>query len=162
MEALRLLSETLSVHPARLWDTFQELDYLADLDNTENGAPSAILMESTFCVSPLDLDIKWSGAEPQLTTAALTAILTSKNPKLQALRVRYRAVDTYNEGVAANFKLGIPKTKMGLTFELKSIREANISGIIELGTFWMGDWDTNNRRAHVPENLVVPPVLIHQ
>ena len=48
---------------------------------------------------------------------------------------------------------------MALSFELKSIRDASLSGIVELGTFWVGTWD---KRPRVYKDLVVPPVLIHQ
>ena len=45
---------------------------------------------------------------------------------------------------------------MALSFELKSIRDASLSGIVELGTFWVGTWDKHNKAASVPEDLVVP------
>ena len=162
VETLRYLSDAINVRPETLWDLFKTIGYLRDLNAQANGSPSAIIIESTFNVPSFGIPLKWVQQEPQIPPEALTTLYNSK-PSLEALRVRYRAVDTYNEGANGVFKLGIPKTKLGLHFDLKSIREANISGIVELKTWWLGRFkDRNGDGQKVPENLVPPPVLIHQ
>ena len=159
---LALLSKTLNVRAENLWDVFKQLDYLSDLDDKRNGGPSAMLIETTFQTPQVNIPINWVEGEPQLGADGIAAVIGAHNPVLQAIRIRYRAVDTYNEGSTGTFTLGIPSTEMALSFELKSIRDASLSGIVELGTFWVGTWDKHNKAASVPEDLVVPPVLIHQ
>ena len=159
---LALLSKTLNVRAENLWDVFKQLDYLADLGDERNGGPSAMLIETTFKTPQVDIPINWVDGEPQVGADGIAAVIGAHNPVLQAIRIRYRAVDLYNDSETGSFKLGIPSTKMALTFDLKSIREASHTGIIEYGTFWVGNWDRHNADASVPEDLVVPPVLIHQ
>lgn len=162
VQTLSLLSKTLNVRPENLWDVFKQLDYLGSIDAPGNGGPSAMLIETTFKIPEVNIPIDWVDGEPQVGAAGIGAVIGAHQPTIQAIRIRYRAVDTYAEGSTGTVKLGIPKTEIGLTFDLKSIRDANLSGIVELGTFWVGAWDRHNRSASVPEDLVVPPVIVHQ